>query len=110
MRPGGRLPALSSMEGGDVGVYRAGELVGGSAVPEALPAWGWWSPGYGRVGPCLRVVALDQGELPTRFISRWSVGAGTRELTVQVTWAARSRHLSFRLARLGRTLPGVEEA
>jgi len=83
-RVAGRLVRLKSgpgamslaVEGGDLAVYRAGELVGGTAVAQAPAAWGWFAPGYGRLGPCLRVVATRQGSLPARFISRWSLGGG----------------------------------
>jgi hypothetical protein len=67
-----------TVEGGGLSVYCAGERVGGSALSEGFPAWGWRSPGYGRIEPCLRIVATRDGELPTRLVSRWTLGAARR--------------------------------
>jgi len=103
-------PVSLAVEGGDLAVYRAGELVGGAAVPQALPAWGWCAPGYGRLGPCLRVVATRQGSLPARFISRWSLGAGRPRAVAAVLRPPGAGICPVQRIRVGRSDLRVEEA
>ncbi len=99
-----------SIDGGDVAVYRAGELVAGAAAPGAWPAWGWRSPGYGRVEPCLRVVASVEVNLPARFVSRWSLGRERGE-RARVRLAPTGKGPSaIASVRLGRTTLEIGES
>ncbi|HSB89619.1 MAG TPA: alginate lyase family protein [Anaerolineales bacterium] len=99
-----------SIEGGALGLYRAGGLVGGSAPPGASPAWGWRSPGYGRIEPCLRIVAGAEAELPMRMVSRWGFGGG-RTAPAKVTLRpAGEGPCPVATAQLGRTILWIDGA
>jgi hypothetical protein len=98
-----------AVEGGDLAVYRAGELVGGTALPQAPPAWGWYAPGYGRLDPCLRVVATRQSGLPARFISRWSLGGGRPRVVAAELSPPGAGTCPVKRIRLGRSDLRVEQ-
>lgn len=108
LRPGPGTISLA-IDGGDLAVYRAGELVGGTAVPQAPPAWGWYAPGYGRLGPCLRVVATRDGVLPVRFISRWSIGGGRQRAVEAMFRPPGEGTCPVRRIRVGRSELRVEK-
>jgi hypothetical protein len=50
-----------------LGLYRGGEHVGGAAMEDALPTWGWLSPTYAEKRPGLFVVVKGEGALPLRM-------------------------------------------
>jgi hypothetical protein len=107
MAPG---PVSLAVEGGDLAVYRGGELVGGTAAAQARHAWGWYAPGYGRLDRCLRVVVTRQGGLPARFISRWSLGGGGPPVVVAGLRPPGAGTCPVKGIRVGRSDLRVEEA
>lgn len=102
--------ASLALEGGDMGVYRAGELVEGSAAPGAWAAWGWRSPGYGRVQPCLRVVASTEATLPARFVSRWRLNGARGETGRVDLGPPGTKSCPIDSVRLGRAVLDIGEA
>ncbi len=71
----------------ELGLYRAGELHGGSAViPEGRDrTLGWRSPTYADLQPALTLVAQLAGDLPLRLLSWWVLG-GSHPGSLQVAW------------------------
>jgi hypothetical protein len=69
-------------EEGDVraGLVRAGTWVAGEPVEGPVALWGWTSPRYSAIEPCLRLVVEARGTLPLRLRTRispdgeWSAG------------------------------------
>jgi hypothetical protein len=104
----GAGPVTLSIEGGVLGFYRAGELVGGSAPTGASPAWGWRSPGYGRIEPCLRIVAGSEAELPIRMVSRWGFGGGRSSPATVTLRPAGEGPCPVAVAQLGRTVMRID--
>jgi hypothetical protein len=52
-----------------VGLYRAGELIGGSPLQDAGEAWGWYSPTYALREPGLRFAAQITGPAALRLVT-----------------------------------------
>jgi hypothetical protein len=57
---------------GPVGLYRAGEVIGGDPVSAEGTLWGWRSLNYATKEPALRFVSESRGSLPLRFETWWS--------------------------------------
>lgn len=70
--PRDRLTIRSLGAQGPVGLYRAGELIGGEQVSGERPLWGWRSLTYATKKPALRIVSESRGSLPLRLETWWS--------------------------------------
>jgi len=57
---------------GPVGLYRAGELIGGEPVSGEGTLWGWRSLTYASKKPALRIVSESMGNLPLRLETWWA--------------------------------------
>lgn len=57
-----------------LGLYRAGQQVGGEPAPEPESTVGWWAPSYGRRRPALTLVVRLRERLPLRLTSWWGLG------------------------------------
>jgi hypothetical protein len=58
------------------GVARGGEWVGGETLEGPLALWGWTSPRYASIEPCLRLVLEVTGDCPLALRTRLSPGGG----------------------------------
>ncbi len=56
--------------GARAALARAGEWVGGDRISGSPQRLGWWSPGYGQLAPCLRLVLEVSDRLPLRIRTR----------------------------------------
>lgn len=56
------------------GLVRAGVWLSGDELEGPVELWGWRSPHYGALAPCLRLVFAVEGRLPLRMTTRFLLG------------------------------------
>jgi hypothetical protein len=68
------------------GLVRAGEWIGGERIGGAIETWGWRSPRYSAVEPCLRLVIEVGGETSPRLATRMVLG-GPWPPAMEMLWS-----------------------
>lgn len=65
------------------GLARAGGWLAGAVIPGPVELWGWRSPSYGVLAPCLRLVLEVRGPLPVQMATHFVLGKSDDR---QVEW------------------------